>query len=190
VNGSGKSTITELPQAQLLLGGVRAINPDERTQAAIVKYQFALEPANLIGVLDAELRVWRALAERRTVAVETVLSTDKYFAAVTAATQLGFHTTLIYIALPGLQYSIERVAQRVKRGGHDVPRQKLQERWPKSLANFVKLAPMVRDVLVFSNRGVQPQLVAQKTDGGPLQLILPEELPAITARLRAAAGDT
>ena len=75
-NGAGKSTIAAAPHARSLLGDARAINPDEYTRALRERHSLPRDAANLLAVVQTELEVWRALAEGKSVAVETVLSTD------------------------------------------------------------------------------------------------------------------
>ncbi len=97
---------------------------------------------------------------------------------------------MIYVGLRTVGDSIARVAERVKCGGHNVPRMKIRERWPRSLANFVKFMKRVDDVLLFSNAGLEPVLVGERVGGGSFALLLPDELPEITQLLSAVNTGT
>src|SRR5580692_7950428 len=86
INGSGKSTFAKRAAGTTLLLHQTAINPDDLTTEAKARYRtFDQTAANLIGVERAEKGVWRAISEGRSVAVETVLSSDKFVPCVRAA---------------------------------------------------------------------------------------------------------
>jgi predicted ABC-type ATPase len=53
--------------------------------------------------------------------------------------QSGYNTILCFIGIAGPPVSEQRVAMRVLEGGHDVPTEKLVQRFPRTLANL-KLA--------------------------------------------------
>jgi predicted ABC-type ATPase len=182
-NGAGKSTIANAPTADTLLGDAAAINPDIHATKFRADYSLAPDAANLLAVVQTELEVWRAIAEGRSVAVETVLSTGKYLSVMRAARTRGFEVVLIYIALPSVEYSIQRVQARVKVGGHGVPEARIRDRWPRTLDNFVLFIDEADRVFLFSNAGAEPLLVGERKTGGVFELYDREELPEITARL-------
>jgi predicted ABC-type ATPase len=63
---------------------------------------------------------------------------------------------------------VARVALRVKKGGHDVPTDKIVERWHKSHQEFNWFAHQVDEVAVWDNSYIdQPmRLVFRKTANG------------------------
>ncbi len=64
---------------------------------------------------------------------------------------------LIYLALPSLELSILRVAERVAHGGHNVPETVLRRRFPRSLQLLLNAyAPAVNHVLCNMNGGPNP----------------------------------
>jgi predicted ABC-type ATPase len=112
-NGSGKSTFARQAAGTKVLLGTSTINPDELTQAvARAVPAVAAEAANLIGVERAEKAVWRAIAEGKSVAIETVLSTDKFLPAVAAAALRGFRTRLVFVSLPEVEIAIARIRKQ------------------------------------------------------------------------------
>jgi predicted ABC-type ATPase len=67
---------------------------------------------------------------------------------------------LIYLALPSVELSILRVAERVAHGGHDVPLPVLKRRFPRSLQLLLEdYAPSVDQAICNMNEGISPQLV-------------------------------
>lgn len=156
------------------------------TQDVRTRFRLSLRAANILAVVQTELEAWQAIAQHRSVAIETVLSSSKYLPLVQTARRRGFETVLIYTGLPSVRFSVARVAARVQAGGHNVPRRKLLERWGRSLDNFVTFMAHCDEVVLFSNAGSEPVLVGNRTAGGPFNLYEPNELPEITARLRSA----
>jgi predicted ATP-binding protein involved in virulence len=78
-NGSGKSTFALEAAGTALLLGTTAINPDDLTKSAMREQpKLELPAANILGVERAEKSVWRAIAENSSVAIETVLSSNKF----------------------------------------------------------------------------------------------------------------
>ncbi len=137
VNGCGKSTFARQAAGTDTLLGQAPINPDDLTLAAqkeAVQRRFDLgrSGANLVAVERAEKAVWRAIAEGRSAAVETVLSSAKFVDVVAAAGRRQYRTRLVFVALPTVDLAIERVAARVKAGGHGVPEEQIRSRWVRA----------------------------------------------------------
>jgi predicted ABC-type ATPase len=141
-NGAGKTTFYE---AFLRPTGLRFINADLLTQ------DLALEPyaaAEVAGVLRERL-----LAERESFIFETVFSDpvgDKLGFLKRAASE-GYTVVVCFIGVSGPDVSEERVAMRVSQGGHDVPTEKLAERFPRTLANLKAAIRELPHVWVFDN---------------------------------------
>jgi predicted ABC-type ATPase len=141
-NGAGKTTSAQRQPIAGLLPGVTFLNPDDRTLAKIRATGFAGfadAPADLQATLFiqsanevlADLDV--AIGRGAQIGVETVLSSDKYRAPVEAALAHGGSVWLLYVALSSPEIARQRVAARVRRGGHGVPDDKIVLRWQRSL---------------------------------------------------------
>lgn len=161
-----------------------AINPDELSKQAQTELPSLNDSgASLAGAERAEKAVWRAIAEGRSVAVETVLSSDKFIPVLAAARKRGYLTRLIFVALASVDESLARIASRVLKGGHDVPPERVRARWSRAHDNLVRLLPLVDDVLVFSNSAAHPILVADRTGrGGKIQVRDVDLLPEVSKR--------
>jgi predicted ABC-type ATPase len=124
-NGCGKSTFAKNAAGTGLLLGETTINPDDITQSVHAEFRrFSRRGANVVAAERTEKAVWRAIAEGRNVAVETVLSTDKYRPFVTAARARGYRTRLIFVAVADAERAIERVAIRREREAMVCPKRK------------------------------------------------------------------
>jgi len=71
-------------------------------------------------------------------------------------------------------------------GGHDVPEDKIRERWSRSMDNLSWFAARADRVVVFDNSGDVPRVIALRHLGGVLELRDPQH-PA-GQRLRDLAG--
>ena len=76
-----------------------------------------------------------------------------------------FWTALRSVSSPSL--SGERVAMRVMQGGHDVPQEKIEERFPRTLKNLVEAIRVLPRVLVYDNTDEENphRFVAEFRDG-------------------------
>ena len=128
-NGSGKSTLYDTTLIDDFGRSVWIINPDLLTQRIIEQEGLERSDANREAV--ERIMVWlkASLRTHQTVGVETVLSTGKYRPLVEAAKAGGFEIRLIYVMLRSPKLNVERVRLRVARGGHDVPREKVETRF-------------------------------------------------------------
>jgi len=141
-NGAGKSTFIQLFLAE---SGLRVINADD------IARELQISVYEAAGLADAFRRY---LVERRESFIfETVLS-DPVGAKVdflSEAATRGYNVVLCFIGIPGAETSEQRVAVRVSRGGHDVPREKLISRYPRTLANLKIAIQKLPYVLVYDN---------------------------------------
>ena len=141
-NGAGKTTFYE---AFLRPAGLRFINAD------LLAQNLALEPyaaAELANALRRQLA-----AEGESFLLETVFSDpvgDKLGFLKTAA-QEGYTVVLCFIGLPSPDVAEQRVAMRVSQGGHDVPAEKLAERFARTLRNLEVGIRELPHVWIFDN---------------------------------------
>ncbi len=102
--------------------------------------------------------------------LETVLSSTKYQALVSRAQQVGLIFRLVYITTVSPEINVERVRQRVSSGGHDVPKDRIHQRWHRSMDNLEWFAARADRVVVADNSGHEPVLVALRHMGGVLEV--------------------
>jgi predicted ABC-type ATPase len=164
-NGSGKSSIYKGTSIEASGRTVWIINPDLLTARIRDVEKMALEDANLAAVQRIEAWLDTSIEAHQSVGVETVLSTPKYRRLVEKAKKLGFETRLIYVALDSVERNIERVALRVKKGGHDVPREKIIKRYTGSLEQMPWFLAAADQATLYDNSGANPKVIADKKDG-------------------------
>jgi predicted ABC-type ATPase len=141
-NGAGKSTFFH---AHLAPAGLRFINADQLAGV------LSLEPYAAARAADTLRR--ELISERESFVFETVFSDpvrDK-LAFLKDAVGAGYTVVLCFIGVASPAVCEERVAMRVSQGGHDVPTQKLQTRFPRILANLRVAMRELPQVRVFDN---------------------------------------
>ena len=69
---------------------------------------------------------------------ETVFSHESKLALITPAQALGFDVILYVVSVDDPQRLLARVSQRVREGGHNVPAQRILDRYPRTMANLKK----------------------------------------------------
>ena len=94
----------------------------------------------------------RSIGKRENFAFETILSGKSHLSRVRRMLEDGWRVDLIYLWLPGVEASLNRVRQRVQQGGHDIPEQDIRRRYVRSLENLLMFyAPMCTETECFDN---------------------------------------
>ena len=75
----------------------------------------------------------------------------------------GWRVELLYLALPSLEMSKLRVAERVAHGGHNIPVADIERRFARSLGNlFNTFSAQVDSCRCFMNSDATPELVFEQ----------------------------
>lgn len=97
-------------------------------------------------------------------AIETTLATRSYVQLVHRAQEMRYKVHLIFFFLETEEQAIQRVAQRVSNGGHNIPEEDIRRRFKRGIYNLVHLYLPICDVVyVLNNNQVPAKLVAQKS---------------------------
>lgn len=163
-NGAGKSTFYD---SQLADMGLPFVNADILAHNAGID---AYEAAKSADLIRREL-----LASRASFVFETVFSDpvgDK-LEFIKTAIAAGYGALLIFIGIQDPAQSDARVSIRVSQGGHDVPSEKLVERFPRILTNLKRSLAELPNIHVYENSDLSRpyRLVALKEHGKGVQLI-------------------
>ena len=67
---------------------------------------------------------------------ETTLSGLSYVGRIRDWQIQGYHVSLFFLSLPDVEMAIERVAERVKQGGHSIPETVIRRRFKAGWKNF------------------------------------------------------
>lgn len=96
-------------------------------------------------------------------AFETTLAGHTYPRLVERLRADGWRVELIYLALPSVEMSKLRVAERVAHGGHNIPVADIERRFPRSLSHLLNdFSHRVDSCTCFMNDGESPVLVFEQ----------------------------
>ena len=161
VNGAGKSSIGG---SALRARDQDWYNPDEVSRG--LQRRFSDRPTNEISA-----RVWREGLSRLKKAIltdtrfvfETTLGGNTITGTLLDAIAGGIRVDVWFCGLASIDLHIQRVAERVARGGHDIPENLIRKRYRRSMRNLCRLAPGLHQLVVYDNslpleRNHKPQL--------------------------------
>lgn len=155
-NGAGKTTFARsfLPMEA---GVPRFINADAIAAGLAA---FAPETAALrAGRLMLE-EIDLCAARGESFAFETTLSGLTYLRHIAEWRAQGYRVSLYFLSLSNVEAAIERVIERVRQGGHNIPEQVIRRRFTSGLANFEKHYKMaVSDWVLYDNSGPELTLL-------------------------------
>ena len=159
-NGAGKTTFAQefLPQearcplfvnADLIASGLSPFAPGETGIWA--------------GRLVVE-EIASHVRRRDSFAFETTLSGRRYAALIPGWQRIGYEVVLIFLWVPRVELAIERVRERVRQGGHDVPEEVIRRRYEAGWRNFnLVYKRLVNHWFLYDNAGRVPVLLEKGT---------------------------
>ena len=127
----------------------------------------AVDPAQVNAYVAAALADFirrELLAAGESFTFETVMSSPDKVAFMREARAAGYRTYLYFVATADPSINVERVQLRVAQGGHDVPEDKIRERYARSIALLAPASEASDRAYVFDNSGEQHILVAEITN--------------------------
>jgi predicted ABC-type ATPase len=155
-NGAGKTTFARsfLPQeaqcprfinADLIAAGLAPFAPETAAMKA--------------GRLMLE-EIAGCVRRGESFAFETTLAGLGYLAHIKAWRAAGYRVSLFFLSLPEVEDAIDRVAERVHHGGHDIPEDVIRRRFASGLRNLESAyKSAVDDWALYDNLGESPILL-------------------------------
>jgi len=166
-NGAGKTTFAreflphftkcrEFVNADLIAGGLSPFSP---ATAAVEAGRI------MLGKID------ELAAQRQTFAFETTLSGRGYLALLKRLRNEGYRIHIVFLWLPRVDLAIQRVKERVRRGGHSVPEPDIRRRFVRGVRNLLTLYHELADTWgLFDNSGGVPRPIV-RVDGGEVTVL-------------------
>ena len=100
-------------------------------------------------------------------AFETALATRSYTSLVRDAQQAGYKVTLLFIWLDSPETAVQRVADRVAEGGHNIPEETVRRRYSRGIFNLINLyIPVCDRWIIINNQNIVPELIARGEQSG------------------------
>jgi predicted ABC-type ATPase len=157
-NGAGKSTtapallkgalgVTEFVDADAIARGLSAFRPE---RAALSAGKMML------------IRLQELASQRISFAFESTLASRIFGRRLAELRQSGYRVHIVFLWLPSADFAVDRVADRVRMGGHDVPEETVRRRYTAGLGNFFSIyQPLANTWRMYDNsRRSGPRLIA------------------------------
>lgn len=154
-NGAGKTTASysvlpkilecrEFVNADEIARGLSPFNPES----------VAIEAGRLMLTRISEL-----LRRNESFSIETTLATRSYFRLIEQAHRQGYDVTLLFFWLRTPEQAIERVAERVSKGGHNIPSDVIRRRYQEGINNLFHIYMPIVDTWVLVNNSMTPRSI-------------------------------
>ena len=109
-------------------------------------------------------RIQELAHERLSFGLETTLSGRGYLAFFRRLKLQDYRIHLFFIWLPKADLAVQRVADRVKLGGHFVPERDVRRRYSRGVENFWRFyRPLIDEWIIFDNATNQMKKIAYGT---------------------------
>ena len=166
-NGAGKSTFA---RSFILnyIGEGNYLNADDIAKSLCPEDPIKVQ-ARAGKILLEELE--RNIDLREDFAFETTLAGFGYLPRILRWRENNWNVVLYYLYIPSPNFSLERVKQRVSRGGHDIPEKDIFRRYPRSLANLFTYSNVCDMTLCFDNSGSDMVPIFERMLGGECKVI-------------------
>jgi predicted ABC-type ATPase len=158
-NGAGKSTVAKelIPN---VLSAISFVNADE------IAFQLSPYHPESVAIQAGRImltQIQELLQEGESFTFETTLSAKSYTSIIHQAKNLGYEITLLFMWLKSVELAIERVATRVKEGGHHIPTDTIKRRYTAGIKNLFQIyLPIVDNLLIFDSTNSVPVPIAHK----------------------------
>ena len=157
-NGAGKTTTSfsvfpeilkcrEYINADSIAKAISPFNPDS----------VALEAGKIMLS-----RIEKHILDKTDFAFETTLSSISLLKIIRKAKLNGFRIIVLFFYLNSFEIAYKRVKERVKQGGHSIPRDVIKRRYLRGLSNLINIYLHICDICsVVDNSGTIPEVIAK-----------------------------
>jgi predicted ABC-type ATPase len=178
-NGSGKSLFSK----ELTASDYEVFDGDKHMAGLVKKFPETGSEA-LWSFIDENIfqkEKQKAIQSNLNYAFETNFSSDDPMISAREFKKAGYETHLIYMGVDSLEDSIQRVAYRVRKGGHKVSEESIKHNYEFGLKNFYKhftefdFVSLFNNAIPFTDEPIVPQEILYilkgnlhlKTEGYP-----------------------
>ena len=131
---------------------------------------------NLKAANKAEQLRQDAIKNKQSFIMETVMSTHGRVDLLRQAKENGFDTHLLFVTTQDTDINKERVKDRVEKGGHDVPLDKIESRYQKAMKLLPEAIHEATTARVFNNSFEFPVMILQKSRDNEI-ILYPQNPP-------------
>ena len=184
VNGAGKSSVGG---TALRAAGAEYFNPDEYARELRDRESLTQEKANAVAWAYGKRKLEEAIADGTDFTFESTLGGKTITDLLIHAAGKGHALDVWFVGLESVDLHLQRVRERVAKGGHPIPETDIRKRWIGSHENIIRLIPFVRTLRVSDNsqeagadESPKPELLLS-IEAGELGYPAPEDLSATPA---------
>lgn len=152
-NGAGKTTSANklLPE---ILDTIEFVNADNIAKGISPFNPSAVDFLSGRVMLKRMKELWK---DGKSFVIETTLTTKSYSTIFKMMKNDGYEIVLIYLLIDNVEVCINRVAERVKNGGHNIPADVIKRRFQKGISNLEKIFIPIADswTIIDNSKGEQ-----------------------------------
>lgn len=142
VNGTGKSSLRGVLEGQQVLLG-HIIDAD-----AIAKQN---NYDNIKAGKKAVAEIDYCLENNISFTQETTLAGHRTERTIKQARKQGYYITMYYVGLNSKEESLSRIANRVRKGGHNIPTNDVIRRFDNRINSLKNVVPLCDEVIFYDN---------------------------------------
>lgn len=147
VNGAGKSTLYHL--GNLLPANQERVNSDEILKENKGNWKDLND--QMEAMKEAVKRIRTYLKNGISFNQETTLAGNSIISNIKKAKERGFKVQMYYVGLESADLAVQRVANRVRVGGHGIKEEEIRKRYKKSLENLLVSIDLCDVIYVYDN---------------------------------------
>lgn len=155
---------TLLEKADLLDEAERLSFNDEK----LIFYEVAVNA--YFASVAADFIRQKLVTAQKSFTFETVMSSPDKVKFLAKAQKFGYRTYLYFVATNNPIINISRVQNRVKEGGHDVPKDKITPRYYRSLDLLWEAIKYANRAYIFDNSSDEAEWIAEITDAETIEI--------------------
>jgi predicted ABC-type ATPase len=134
-----------------------------------IKENFIVDKAKYTHSYEASFTAsfirWLLYSKKKSFSFETVMSHASKIEELRKAQKKGYKTYLYFVCTDSAEINIDRVANRVQKGGHPVDNSKIRSRYSNTLGNLYAAIQLSNRAYLFDNSGKRLELVAEVFEG-------------------------
>ncbi len=135
------------------------------------KLSFAHVPVNsYFASVASDFIRQRLVQDRKSFSFETVMSSPDKVEFLHKSRHNGYRNYLYYVATDDPLINISRVEQRVREGGHNVPKDKIETRYYRSLDLLLDAIKLTNRAYIFDNSDEESTWIAEITDAEDIEI--------------------
>ncbi|WP_227397044.1 zeta toxin family protein [Jeotgalibacillus aurantiacus] len=155
-NGSGKSTFRSIITEKH--GILLNIDPDALAR------KYTANPELKAG-RDSIKLVQEQIIRSQDFSIETTLSGNLPLRQMEQAKKAGYEIIMYYLGIENIEINIDRIALRVRNGGHHIPTEDVLRRKDRSIKNLLKCIHLVDSIYLVDNTDFNAQIIAEIENG-------------------------